>query len=638
MIAMAFTCVLAIQGQSYYLSSSTGNDANDGSRESPWSSLAKISSTALKAGDTVCFKRGDRFNGHFVIKGSGEMGNPIVIRAYGTGEKPLITGEVGEANGGDYQEAIYVENQDHISFDGIEVNNERIHNRVGVDSVDAYGIYIYNSGDRVLRNFTFRDMTFRNVYAVKEMNDPEDFNGLEVAAVRIESARNTIAGKEKNIRDVLMEDCYFENLQRLGVHMKHQGGNNGIGNDSLNRNMNLVFRHNEFHHTGGTCILPTNTYNVLIEHNLFDRPGARIDPRMPGRGSSVWTWRCRNTVIQYNQCLHIRGYLDSHGIHIDHENRNTFVQYNYMEDCEGGFVEILGGNVYAVYRFNISVNDGWRKNPNWINSNHTLWINEKGPGGKIEHSDSTYIYNNTIYIDSAFSTAIDINAKNTFIYNNIFYAMDGGSMGGQQVNVKSNGTPLFMTNNLYKGTVSPSFRNMDARAFLGDPNFVDGGGEGSQGYQLKHPSMALNIGTAVPGPILPGAGKGIFEHLPSHPNVDFFGNPVDLVEGTPNAGACNAKLEVGLMPERGEFSGVNGFALYPNPATSTLYISSFSNMNNRPEIRIFDMKGNLVQKFQEKGSFTGRIIKVVLDDQLPAGVYLLTVGDNFRKVFLKSLP
>ena len=68
---------------------------------------------------------------------------------------------------------------------------------------------------------------------------------------------------------------------------------------------------------------------------------------MPNRGSSVWTWHCKNTIIQRNRCLHVRGYLDSHGIHIDHHNDHTYVQYNYMEDCEGGFVEILGGNTNA---------------------------------------------------------------------------------------------------------------------------------------------------------------------------------------------------------------------------------------------------------------------------------------------------
>ena len=61
----------------------------------------------------------------------------------------------------------------------------------------------------------------------------------------------------------------------------------------------------------------------------------------------VWNYYSVNTVIQYNQCIGIRGILDSHGIHVDHHNKDTVVQYNYMEDCEGGFVEILGGNVNA---------------------------------------------------------------------------------------------------------------------------------------------------------------------------------------------------------------------------------------------------------------------------------------------------
>ena len=96
----------------------------------------------------------------------------------------------------------------------------------------------------------------------------------------------------------------------------------------------------------------------MIENNIFNKPGAKTNARMIGRGSAVWNWYSVNTVIQRNQAIGIRGILDSHGIHVDHSNVGTFIQYNYMEDCEGGFVEILGGNETAVYRFNISLNDG----------------------------------------------------------------------------------------------------------------------------------------------------------------------------------------------------------------------------------------------------------------------------------------
>ena len=546
-LGMASFCLaLAVLSSSsateYYFSSSEGNDANPGSYDFPFQTLEKASSIELQPGDKVLFKKGDRFVGHFVVKGSGSADQVIIISSYGEGEQPVITGQVGEAGGGDHREAILVENHDHFLFADLEIHNERFVSRLGVEDIDSYGIHILNSGAEVMENFTFRRMTFRKVYGAKPIL-PEDgndaFNGLEVAGIRFFTTRNNVAGQEKHIRKVLVEECFFTDLQRLGVHVKHGGNANGIGDDMINRNMDFVFRNNEFQHTGGTCILPTRTYNCLIENNLFFHPGSDSDPRMPNRGSSVWTWRCINTVIQYNQCISARGHLDSHGIHIDHENHDTFVQYNYMEDCEGGFVEILGGNVNAVYRFNVSVNDGWRENPNWINSNHTIWINEVVPGG-THQSEYTYIYNNTVYMDDDYSTAIDIDGKNTFIYNNIFYAA-AGNMGGKQVVVRNNGTDLFMRNNLFSGTVANSFRNMDTDPVNRDPRFDDPTSGSKYGFQLATSSPAIEAGVSQLGPPIPGAGTGIFADIPAYPSVDFYGNPVDFSSETPNIGACNAK-------------------------------------------------------------------------------------------------
>jgi len=77
----------------YYLSNS-GNDANSGTDpSSPWQTLNKLNSFKnLKAGDKVLFKRGDTFYGSITVSNSGTAGNPITFSAYGTGEKPVITG------------------------------------------------------------------------------------------------------------------------------------------------------------------------------------------------------------------------------------------------------------------------------------------------------------------------------------------------------------------------------------------------------------------------------------------------------------------------------------------------------------------------------------------------------------------
>ncbi len=524
-----------VDAADFYLSSSSGNDADSGTISNPWKSLSKISSVKLGPGDAVRFKNGDRFDGRFVVNGSGTKDQPIRISSYGEGPLPVIT---GLSDAGDFREAILVENQQHITFEDIEVQNDRTASRKGVRDVDAFGIHIMNSGEGVLRGFTFKNVTFRSVYAATPVLKEEGesaFNSLEVAGLRFFNTKNRRGDRAKNIQDILIEDCYFNDLQRLGIHIKSQGGQRDA-DPELSWSKNIIVRNNRFHRTGGTCVLPCRTYNCLIEQNTFEYPGDNSDPRMAARGSSVWTWHCYNTVIQHNTCMHIRGYLDSHGIHIDHANVNTFVQYNYMEDCEGGFVDILGGNSNAVYRFNISVNDGWRENPGWKNSNHTLWINDVVSGEKDHHCSHSYIYNNTVFMDRDFSTAIEMDAKNTFVFNNIFVNNGNGVIGGKAVKVENNGTPLFMKNNLFHGGVSEQFKALDTHVVEDDPEFVDKG-KGAERFRLSRRSAALDAGVAETGPPIPGAGRGVFKNLTPYPTEDFFGNAIDLSRGTPTIGA-----------------------------------------------------------------------------------------------------
>ena len=615
---------------SFYVNLS-GNDNNLGTISDPWKTLEKVSRQTLNPGDSVLFNRGDRFDGHLCINGSGKETLPIVIGSYGTGNKPIITAEVGGVGGGDFREAIYILNHDNIVIKDIEINNERNYHRVSVDSSLAYGIYFHNSGNKPLNNFKIENISLINIYAFKPMLDPNDFNGLEVAGIRFFSERNTIIGQEKNFNNITIENCYFNNLQRLGVHIKHGGSSSGVGNDSINKNSNIVCRNNHFYRTGGTCILPIRTYNCLIEDNLFDRPGDNSDTRMPNRGSAVWTWNCKYTIIQRNECLHIRGYLDSHGIHIDHHNDHTYVQYNYMEDCEGGFVEILGGNTNSVYRFNISVNDGWRDNPNWINSNHTLWVNDKASGGVIDYCDETYIYNNTVFVDSSYITAIDMDGLNHHIYNNIFYYSNGSVMGGKQMVVNNNNTPLFMKNNLYAGNVVSSFVNLDDAPVQQNPIFFDEGDQSPFGYQLMSNSPAIDAGVNELGPAFPKSGLGIFSQVPIYPDVDYFGNAVDFQNGLINIGADNSKNGpiTSIINSRKLNKEIN-FRIFPNPNDGNFQIKLFNNL----------IQGNIIVKTLE-----GKIVySLLLNSEsfnldLIPGVYILILetelGYISEKLFIK---
>lgn len=74
----------------YFVSESTGNDANSGlSSGTAWKSIAKVNVAVLSTGDIIQFKRGDTFAGTITPQTAG-----VTYAAYGTGAKPIISGLV----------------------------------------------------------------------------------------------------------------------------------------------------------------------------------------------------------------------------------------------------------------------------------------------------------------------------------------------------------------------------------------------------------------------------------------------------------------------------------------------------------------------------------------------------------------
>ncbi|MEJ7586593.1 MAG: right-handed parallel beta-helix repeat-containing protein [Ferruginibacter sp.] len=87
-----------VEARNFYFSSSSGNDSYSTTQAqnqaTPWRSITKLNAvfSILVGGDAVYFKRGDVFYGGIIVNKSGSNGNPIVISAYGTGERPIISG------------------------------------------------------------------------------------------------------------------------------------------------------------------------------------------------------------------------------------------------------------------------------------------------------------------------------------------------------------------------------------------------------------------------------------------------------------------------------------------------------------------------------------------------------------------
>jgi hypothetical protein len=615
---------LCAQNQ-YYLSSSTGNDNNNGSQTQPWKTLSKISNTTLGPGDTVYFKKGDTFRGHYVVNGSGTEQSPITFTAYGTGNQPVISGSDHDDGGGDYREAILVENEDNMIFEDLEIQNHRTTSRSNVGDLVSFGIQVISSSAGTKNNFTFRDMTFKNVYGLYwvDPSNQSEFNAFEVSGLTFKSSWGGI------INNVVVEDSYFTDLQRIGIHIK-----NTSGKTSDKRNTNIVVRRNEFFQIGGTCVLPIRTENCLIENNIFNQPGAKTNDKMIGRGSAVWNWYSINTIVQYNQAINAKGILDSHGIHVDHSNVDTFIQYNYMQDCEGGFVEILGGNQRAVYRFNISVNDGWRVNPNWANSDHTIWLNDKIGGQSGHPSYNSFIYNNTVVINKsgndAFDTAIDINGHNTRIFNNIFYAANGSGIGNQQGNYSD--PNLMMTNNLFFGDIRNNFKTLDSNRLEVNPDFYNEQSDDQYGFQINASSQAIDAGAAYTGnyahPPIPVDASTIFANVEEYPTVDFFGHSLSG-DSTPNIGASNAKNGEITLANKSDISTEKIYI--QNPMISDKVV--LYGVDKSHQYALVDILG----RTKQQGFLEAQQDEIILDESLNPGIYVLRLRDKTNTITSKII-
>jgi hypothetical protein len=87
----------------YYISSTSGNDINDGqSPQKAWQHLWKVylksvSNDIFHPGDSILLKRGDQWNGQIRLQGNGTAEKPIMLGAYGEGPKPLIYGDNQDA-------------------------------------------------------------------------------------------------------------------------------------------------------------------------------------------------------------------------------------------------------------------------------------------------------------------------------------------------------------------------------------------------------------------------------------------------------------------------------------------------------------------------------------------------------------
>ena len=201
LIALSILFLVNSKAQVYYVSSSQGDDLNNGlSIQSPFKSIEKLNSMQFNAGDTIYFKSGDYWEGMFWIKSSGSSSHPIVIDVYGGNNRPII-------NGFGYQASILIFNNQNIHINGLELYNSFSHlDSASATSISAQTPNLFSNGP---------NNSWTNVYTACQIGDgnngAQQIFSINVTNLPPQGANYRIA------KTVANQNWYFSPAQSLSL-------------------------------------------------------------------------------------------------------------------------------------------------------------------------------------------------------------------------------------------------------------------------------------------------------------------------------------------------------------------------------------------------------------------------------------
>jgi hypothetical protein len=305
---------------------------------------------------------------------------------------------------------------------------------------------------------------------------------------------------------------------------------------------NVTLSNNKVFDVGGPGMQMSGALNVHVVGNIVKNSGSTKDSRNWGRGSGMWTWGSSHVLVEYNKFLNANGPADSAGFHIDFNCDNIIIQYNISANNAGGFIEILGNNYNNAYRYNVSINDGYRIKKKGVTAQEgkTFWFSGFVGKNKKRHGPyNSYIYNNTIYVKKEILSKIAVTrvSKGALIANNIFHIVgDSKAVKGDQYSPETNGishiSDVNFTNNIFlKASNWPeSILIQDSAPVFGDVQFANAGGGKLTDYIPSNTALIENKGIEIP--LITNDKKGLFQDLKV--KHDILGNPII---GKPDMGA-----------------------------------------------------------------------------------------------------
>ena len=537
--ALALSFVAFCDAASYYVHPIVGNDANAGtSSDSPFQTLERASGVRLQAGDRVLLAAGKKFEGQLVYEGAGgNAANPIIISIYpsanGDGDAYATIDAKGCVAG------VFLKNCAHFEIGNllITANAGGMKRGQPANKDMRCGVLIEADQPGEFKGFRVTSVVVKDVFFeepgfVRSPEEVKSANGTQRYGWGI---RFLVKSSSAVMRDITITDCQIENVEHTGL--KLTAPNNGLANLDVQR-VRIT-------NSGGPGVQMSGIRGGHFSYLDVNGSGSTNDTRNWGRGSGLWTWGSSDVVIEKSRFKNANGPGDSAGVHIDYNCRNVIVQHNLSANNAGGFCEILGNNYNCAYRYNVSINDGYRvKGKNGaFQEGKSFWLSGYVGDGSPRGPFNTYFYNNTIYVSSNIVAKISVTptAQGVLVANNIFY------FGGRSESVLGDqkrpdaGRAVSMRNVIFRNNLflrSESWPEasliQDTSALVGDPEFDNGGGWSVADYIPRKADLVK--GKGIPISKLPNDQVGLTVGL--NPERDILGNKI---LGNPGLGAIEVQ-------------------------------------------------------------------------------------------------
>lgn len=482
-------------GTTYYISSSRGNDANDGrSPATAWKSIDKVNATTFQPGDTILFKSRDEWHGQIWFKGRGTAEHPIKVDMYGdvaVGDEinyPAIHGDGVERKQGStgtimmvntpYWEVrhLQITNDDDFAVDNYDNQYDPV-TRLCTNLRD--GIMVLLNSDElpagtdefVNQHIYIEENYIHNVDSVGYWtNGRGNFspdlgynNALFSGGIMV-----FIVGSAKpdmTYDDVRIAGNTLEKVDFLGIGTFDFSDHDYMQKNTVTLNhmmRNVYIGYNYLHDIGQGVIDACNLEGGVVEYNVGDVWGQRYAAECAG----IYPWRSNNTVLSHNIVSNgpesfPKTTGDGTAWDIDSGLYNITYEYNYSYKNPMGTVSFLGRNYNTIYRYNIADRDqsyfikwGWfgRDYTDLYFMNNLAFFDSTSATVPATGENASHVYR---FTGANTSITSYFQAVNIYFINNLFY--DYGSQGthyffqGRTSASDNNyGTAIFQNNYFYE--------------------------------------------------------------------------------------------------------------------------------------------------------------------------------------------